>query len=306
MQQLDQAYEWLSARYFGGVPADNVAVVAGVLLSYVLAHGFQRIPTSVPAAKHVFSIVSTAISYGIVQGHVDGVVHLAMASVAVYLLMRSLRGRAMPQAVFAVAMLHLSYSHVQRQISEAQNGRLQQDYTGAQMVFVMKVTSLANCIYDGQRADPATLSAYQRRNAVDKVPGFLEYLGYVFFFPAFAVGPTFELATYRRMVQLDSRRVEGRLTRRAYARLLEGLVWMAVYVRYSHVTFAAMVDSPSAYARRSFVSTIIGVCGAGLIARAAYYAAWKMSEGACVLAGLGFDGLDDHGAPMWTSVANID
>ncbi|KAJ2766946.1 Lysophospholipid acyltransferase, partial [Coemansia nantahalensis] len=206
MQSLNQAYEWLSAHFLGGVPADNVALIVGVLLSYVLAHAFQRIPCSMPAAKHLFSVVASAISYGIVQDHVDGVVHLAAGSVVAYILMRTLRGRAMPRAVFAMAMLHLSYSHIWRQVSEIQNGRVQQDYTGAQMVFVMKITSLANCIYDGQRRDQAALTSYQRRNAVAAVPGLLEYLGYVFFFPPFAIGPSFELATYRRMVQLDCRR----------------------------------------------------------------------------------------------------
>ncbi|KAJ1730501.1 Lysophospholipid acyltransferase [Coemansia biformis] len=305
MQLLNQAFAWLSERYFGGIPADNIAIIVGVLLSYALAHVFRRIPADMPAARHVFSVVSSVISYGIVQGHSTGVVHLAVGSIAIYILMCNLRGPAMPRAVFLAAMVHMSYSHIRRQMSEAVSGRIEQDYTGAQMVFVMKVTSLANCIHDGQRGDRDTLTGYQRKNAIRGVPGLLEYLGYVFFFPAFAIGPAFEMATYRRMVTVDSRCVASQLTRRAYKRLVESLVWMAVYVRFSHVTFAEMVSNHDMYARRSFVVNAFHLCAAGLVARAAFYTAWKMSEGACILAGLGFDGFDAEGNAQWMDIANI-
>ncbi|KAJ2781046.1 Lysophospholipid acyltransferase [Coemansia javaensis] len=305
MRAINQGLAWLSARYLGGVPTDNVAIVAGVLLTYVLGHAFQRIPPRMAGARHAFSVASTVLAYGVVQDHMVGLAHLAAAAVVVYLLIRALPGVHMPRAVFAVAMLHMSYSHVRRQMHERVSGRVEQDYTGAQMIFVIKATSLANCIYDGRRADPERMTPYQRRNAIARPPGFLEFLGYMAFYPSFAVGPAFELAAYRRMMALDSRRVAGPLARRAYARLAQGAFWMAVYLLCKDAFTFAELARPGFYAQRSLGSAALYLCAAGVVARAAYYTAWKMSEGACVLAGLGFGGLDESGSPQWLDIANV-
>ncbi|KAJ2390296.1 Lysophospholipid acyltransferase [Coemansia sp. RSA 2611] len=304
MQQLNQALEWLSRSYLGGIPVDRIATVVGVLLSYALAHAFQRIPARRPAAKHMFSIVSTVFLFGLVQEQYTGLLHLTVGAVALYGLMRLVNRAYMPYAVFLAAMLHLSYSHVRRQLNEHVSGRVELDYTGAQMVFVIKATSLAFCIHDGQQPQ-AGLSAYQRKNAISQTPDVLEYLGYVFFFPGFAVGPAFEMATYRRMVALDNARAQSQLPRRAYAKLFQGVLWMAVFVAYGGTyTFQALSERQF-YAQRSFPAIALHLCVAGVAARAAYYTAWKMGEGACILTGLGFDGVDKQGNALWMDIANV-
>ncbi|KAJ2650456.1 Lysophospholipid acyltransferase [Coemansia sp. RSA 1250] len=303
MRVLDRGLAWLSHQYLGDIPVDRISTVVAVLLSYALAHVFRRIPPQMSNAKHVYSIASTLLLFGAVQGQYAGLMHLAVGSVIVYGLIRLMRTRYMPYAVFLVAMLHMSYSHIRRQLNEQRSGRVELDHTGAQMVFVIKVTSLAFCIYDGQQ-DKAKLSGYQRKNAIMQAPSLLEFLGYVFFFPGFAVGPAFELATYRQMICLDDAKASGQLARRGYRKLLEGLFWMAVYVVYSNTyTFAEMARREF-YVQRTFASTALHLCITGVVVRAAYYTAWKMSEGACIVAGLGFDGLD-AGRARWLDIANV-
>ncbi|KAJ2352549.1 Lysophospholipid acyltransferase [Coemansia sp. RSA 2618] len=306
MKLLNSALHALSESYLGGIPVDRIATVVAVLLSYALAHAFQRIPARMAAAKHMFSIVSTVLLFGLVQEQYTGLVHLAVGSVAIYGLIRLAKNAYMPYAVFLAAMLHMSYSQIRRQINERSSGAVDMDYTGAQMVFVIKVTSLAFCVHDGRQHGPHTrLSAYQRKNAIVQVPGLLEYLGYVFFFPGFAVGPAFELATYRQMIALDDGRAKSQLPWRAYRKLLEGVFWMAIFVVYGNTYRFQTMARRQFYAERSFLSSALYMCTTGIVVRAAYYTAWKMGEGACILAGLGYDGRDEHGNVRWMDIANV-
>ncbi|KAJ2040775.1 Lysophospholipid acyltransferase 1, partial [Coemansia sp. S2] len=130
------------------------------------------------------------------------------------------------------------------------------------------------------------------------------YLGYVFFFPGFAVGPSFEMSTYRRMISFDSTAYRRQLNTRAYSTLLVGLFWMVVYVVYNP-TFTFLHLTTNEFQYKGMVGKAVYLCTAGVVARAAYYTAWKMSEGACVLAGLGFDGLDDSGSVRWMDISNV-
>ncbi|PIA15801.1 MBOAT-domain-containing protein [Coemansia reversa NRRL 1564] len=261
------------------------------------------------STKHLFSIGTTVLLFGLVQEQYYGLAHLAVGSMVIYVLIRCMKGAYMPQTVFLVAMLHLSFSHIRRQLHERSSRRVELDYTGAQMVFVIKVTSLAFCIHDGRRCLSrsafSALFPYQRKNAIAQVPDLLEYLGYIFFFPGFAVGPAFEMATYRQMVSLDTKHVRRQLAVRAYRRLAESIFWMIVYVVYSDTFTFANLAMRQFYARRSFISAALYLCITGVVVRAAYYTAWKMSEGACILTGLGFDGYDEHGNPRWMDIANI-
>ncbi|KAJ2009731.1 Lysophospholipid acyltransferase [Coemansia thaxteri] len=311
MQALNRVLSWASVKYLGGLPIDRIATVVSVLLSYVLAHLFRRIPASKPWARHVFSIVSTALLFGLVQEQLVGLVHLTTGALAIYALMRLVRGSLMPKIVFLVAMLHMSYSQLRRQWGEqaAADNQVSFDYTGAQMVFVIKVTSLAFCLYDGQQRDmcQAPLTPYQAKNAIptNSPPSLLEYLGYVFFFPGFAVGPAFEMATYRRMIAFDSTPHRRQLNARAYVTLLVGLFWMVVYV-VCNSTFTFAYVTTNEFAQMRFAAKAVYLCISGVVARAAYYTAWKMSEGACVLAGLGFDGFSKKdGGVQWMDISNV-
>ncbi|KAJ2021800.1 Lysophospholipid acyltransferase [Coemansia sp. IMI 209128] len=311
MLVLNKALEWLSDNYLGGLPIDRIATVVSVLLSYVLAHLFRRIPSTNPTARHFFSIVSTVLLFGLVQEQYLGLMHLTVGSLVIYALMRLLKGSLMPKVVFLVAMLHMSYSQLRRQWVEqaSEDKQVSFDYTGAQMIFVIKVTSLAFCIFDGQKAkeDAASLSAYQRKNAIaaDNTPSLLEYLGYVFFFPGFAVGPSFEMSTYRRMISFDSSAHRRQLNTNAYTTLLVGLFWMVVYIVYNP-TFSFLHLATTEFQHKGVIAKAVYLCTTGIVARAAYYTAWKMSEGACVLAGLGFDGFDESdGSARWMDISNV-
>ena len=64
---------------------------------------------------------------------------------------RTVKGSLAPKLVFLVTVGHLSLSHILRMY--VNYGGYELDYTGPQMVLVIKLTSFAYSVYDGTRLD---------------------------------------------------------------------------------------------------------------------------------------------------------
>ncbi|CAG8580105.1 13382_t:CDS:2, partial [Racocetra fulgida] len=128
----------------------------------------------------------------------------------------------------------LSLVHIYRQLLAVSN--TEYDATGPEMVIVIKLTSLAYSIYDGQNLnlkeveqesddqvpesgpslhprqksftnriidssiDIAQFTPRQLKKAVpaNKFPSLLEYFGFIFYFPSIMVGPAIEFEDYRQ------------------------------------------------------------------------------------------------------------
>lgn len=43
----------------------------------------------------------------------------------------------------------------------------------------------------------------------------------------------------------------------------------------------------------------------GLTTRSKYYGVWTLTDGACILSGLGYNGVDSNGRARWDRVTNI-
>ncbi len=74
------------------------------------------------------------------------------------------------------------------------------DNTVPLMVLIIKLTSFAWCVHDGTIKE-SNLSPTQIQNKINEFPSLLEYLGYVFYFPGFMVGPAFEFQAYRQFTR---------------------------------------------------------------------------------------------------------
>ncbi|KAJ1921890.1 Lysophospholipid acyltransferase [Mycoemilia scoparia] len=173
----------------------------------------------------------------------------------------------------------MSYTHIIRQIHRDDPAFL--DISGPQMIMVIKLTSTAFCIYDSNK-DHKSFTSYQKRHVINEMPSILEFFGYVFFFPSLVAGPSFELSSYRKLIQLDDRKVQRTQNRMAYNNLLESIFWMVFYVCLSpYFSYDFMITTE--------------------------YFSWNLlkSEGSCRLTGLGFDGFDDNQKPKWQSISNI-
>merc|ERR1719203_572050 len=73
------------------------------------------------------------------------------------------------------------------------------DFTGAQMVIVIKLYSISYNLYDGQvlaSGKDERASKKCAAFALPKLPGLLEFLGYTFCFSNVLAGPAFEYKIY--------------------------------------------------------------------------------------------------------------
>lgn len=86
----------------------------------------------------------------------SGIIHSVITSLITYLIVSTVKGKMGPALVFFFTMGHLSISHMIRQYEDY--GGYTLDYTGPQMILVLKLTSFAFNVYDGQRSDKDLVS----------------------------------------------------------------------------------------------------------------------------------------------------
>ncbi|KAJ1565227.1 lysophospholipid acyltransferase [Cladochytrium tenue] len=213
------------------------------------------------------------------------------------------------------------------------------DHTVPMMVLVQKLTNFAWACYDGTRSDKE-LTPEQKATEIRGWPSLLEFLGFVFYYPSFLVGPSIEYRAYQHFIRGtgDYRAVvEDNLLLaqggsgvdpskpggggRRVSTWPSRLVATARAVGIALAMFALNQSlSPSFnYERVAEDPTYAEYTGwpawrrflycqvTGIVERAQFYVAWKLSEGACILAGMGFNGVDPvTGAPRWDRCANVD
>ncbi|CAG8617313.1 4076_t:CDS:2 [Paraglomus brasilianum] len=327
-------------------PPDHLRILFILLASYPAALLYKSLPPN-PNLKHLFSITFAALVYLGLFNLVRGFYELLASALVVYLISYTVSGKWAPILVFAFTMGHLSISHIYRQLYRISYDRF--DISGPQMILVTKLTSFAFNVYDGQRSIK-TLSEYQAKKRIQRFPSILEYLGYVFFFGGFLIGPAFEFADYRDFTTLalfsnppassrssdspilssdetQSQMTDGQSDEKGYQKmkqegkeakivipngfvpgmkkLLFACFWVVCLISFGR-KYPMEWTLGEEYANMSFLARFFYINLASFCARFQYYIVWLLAEGACILVGLGFNGYDDKGKPLWDRVSNID
>ncbi|PYI25394.1 MBOAT family protein [Aspergillus indologenus CBS 114.80] len=302
-----------------GASIDELKLIASFLLSYPLAGLLKRIPDAQPWKKNVFII---AVSLFYIVGLFDlwdGLRTLAYSSAGIYLIAYYIDGSLMPWIGFVFLMGHMSINHIYRQIvDDAQVV----DITGAQMVLVMKLSAFCWNVHDG-RLPQSQLSDAQKYAAITQFPSVLDYLGYVLFFPSLFAGPAFDYVDYRRWIDTtlfdvppgtDPSKVPPTRKKRkiprsgtpATKKAIVGLVWILVFLQlgslYNQDTLLREGYMNYSFLRRVFIMHMVGFA-----ARCKYYGVWSLTEGACILSGMGYNGFDPKsGTVFWNRLENVD
>ncbi|CAD0097974.1 unnamed protein product [Aureobasidium mustum] len=235
-----------------------------------------------------------------------------------YAIAAYVQGPYMPWVGFVFLMGHMSVNHIYRQIV---NDPSTIDITGAQMVLVMKLTAFCWNVYDGTLPE-ATLTDHQKERALRKLPSLLDYAGFVFFFPSLFAGPAFDYVDYRRWIETTmfelppgvdpskapptrkQRKIPRSGTPAAWKAAF-GLLWIFAFLQFSgyYYTDFLLSDGYKQYGllRRIWVLHMLGVT-----TRMKYYGVWSLTEGACILSGIGFKGIDPKtGKVDWNRLQNV-
>ncbi|KAG9512263.1 MBOAT family protein-like protein, partial [Aureobasidium melanogenum] len=301
-----------------GAAPDELKLIFSFLLSYPLAGVLKRIPDSKPAQKNVFII---AVSMFYLVGLFDlwaGLRTILISSIGAYAIAAYIQGPYMPWVGFVFLMGHMSINHIYRQIL---NDPSTIDITGAQMVLVMKLTAFCWNVYDGTLPE-ATLTDHQKERALRKLPSLLDYAGFVFFFPSLFAGPAFDYVDYRRWIETTmfelppgvdpskapptrkQRKIPRSGTPAAWKAAF-GLLWILAFLQFSGYYYTDFLLSDG-YKQYGFLRRIWVLHMLGLTTRMKYYGVWSLTEGACILSGIGYKGIDPKtGKADWNRLQNV-
>jgi lysophospholipid acyltransferase len=223
----------------------------------------------------------------------------------------------MPWGNFLFVLGHLFIVHVSEQMQDTFDVNVI-DITGAQMVLCMKLSAFGWNVYDGTLPE-SKLSEFQIDRAVREHPPLIDFLAYAFFFPSLLTGPSYDYTEFQRWIDLSmfdvtvndpkrGRSVKRRIPRSgrvATRHLVQGILWIVLWTqstRFVTLEFAQSKDFMSI----SFIARIFYLYLLGFSQRLKFYGAWCISEGACILSGLGFNGKTKSGKYKWDRVRNID
>lgn len=287
-------------------------------MSYPLAGLLKRIPDKKPYQKNLFII---AVSCFYLVGLFDlwaGVRTLFISSAAAYAIAYYIESPFMPWIGFVFLMGHMCVNHVHRKTS-AIPGAI--DITGAQMVLVMKLTAFCWNVQDGRLAE-SDISDFQKEHALPELPGLLEYAAYVLFFPSLMAGPAFDYIEYRRWIETTMfdlppgadpahaprTRKKRRIPRSgtpATIKAVIGLSWLFAFLKLSG-PYSPQYLLSSQYMSHNLLRRIWIMHMVSFVVRTKYYAVWSLSEGACILSGIGFKGVDPKtGRVHWDRLQNV-
>ncbi|KAK0498303.1 endoplasmic reticulum protein [Armillaria luteobubalina] len=294
-----------------GASIDQIKLISCLLIAFPLGSVFVRIPSSKPHFKHLFNIAIAVFFFLPVLQIPHAFAQLLGSVGAAYAIARFHTGASMPWVVFVVTMGHLTVNHTIRYL-QAQSYETM-DITGPQMVLTMKLTTFAWNVYDGRRP-LQDLDKWQTAKRIPTFPSLLEFLGYAFYFPGVLVGPYLEFVDYMELIteklyeghvkENAKRNLPSGRKRVAYRKMLEGLVYLAIFVLLGAKYNFATILTPW-FAEQSLWYRLICAQPYGTLERCKYYAVWTLTEGASILTGLGFTGYTPSGASTWTGAANV-
>jgi lysophospholipid acyltransferase len=248
----------------------------------------------------------------------DGIRTILWSSAGAYAIAYFVQGPFMPWIGFMFLMGHMSINHLYRQWA---NDPSSVDITGAQMVLIMKLTAFCWNVHDGRQPE-ADLSDVQKERALKKLPDLLDYAGYVLFFPGLMAGPAFDYVDYKNFISTTmfelppgtdpakapptrkKRKIPRSGTPAAW-KAAYGLMWIFLFLQFSNYYWADFYLSPD-YMKYGILRRIWQLHMFGFTTRMKYYGVWSLTEGACILSGIGYNGINAAtGRASWDRLTNV-
>ncbi|XP_025259588.1 lysophospholipid acyltransferase 5 isoform X1 [Theropithecus gelada] len=179
-------------------------------------------------------------------------------------------------------------------------------WTMPHCVLTLKLIGLAVDYFDGGK-DQNSLSSEQQKYAIRGVPSLLEVAGFSYFYGAFLVGPQFSMNHYMKLVQGELTDIPGKIpnsTIPALKRLSLGLFYLVGYTLLSpHITEDYLLTED--YDNHPFWFRCMYMLIWGKFVLYKYVTCWLVTEGVCILTGLGFNGFEEKGKAKWDACANM-
>ncbi|PRP85851.1 membrane bound O-acyl transferase family protein [Planoprotostelium fungivorum] len=286
----------------GIVPIQELRIFLCLLSAFPISFGFRHLPHN-PTVKHVLGGI-IGFWYGLyVFG--DVIYHSTFSAMVAYLIMCAMDAKKgmMHKAVFIWSMLYLSVGQAWRVYLHFYSEELQTDFSGAQMLITIKLTTLAFDYYDGTRLllGDEKLTPHQKKMNVVSFPSFIEFWGYIYHYNGFMAGPIFNFKEYREYTNMQMFQSVGGVIpqnySRAWRRLFDSL-FLVIFVVLSQVIPVTFMSTPE-WDNLNFFYRYGYMWLSTSLTRTPYYFAWVSSEAACIMSGYAFSGKDEKGNNTW-------
>ncbi|CAO3597992.1 unnamed protein product [Absidia cylindrospora] len=311
---MDALFNKLAGMMGGQVNTDHLKLLTCLFATYPSAFIFNALPN--PLMKHLFSIgFSTYVLLGILRSWL-GFFHITATCLFTWLFMKYYHGKRGPWINFFVIMVSMSICHLDRQFSGVQ-GDVALDYSGALMVVIMKLSGFGFNVIDGRTKDKSTISSFHQRMQVDPTcyPTLITFFGWMFFFAGMLAGPAFDYMDYIRLLTLPLNETSpAPLTEKQRKIPLSpwkpvSIIFLKVTIMilgliYIHPTYNYEALTSRNYLAMPLMQRLIFVQLTGTLTRFRFYTVWFLTEGACMLVGLAFNGFDENDRPLWNRVVN--
>ncbi|KAJ1343420.1 hypothetical protein BSLG_002009 [Batrachochytrium salamandrivorans] len=180
------------------------------------------------------------------------------------------------------------------------------DATVPLMVLVMKLMSFSWQVYDGTLPEHMLTDA-RNQKAVTTLPSVIEFLGFVFYYPAFLIGPTFSYVDYDDYIH---RRGDFKDIPDPYIPTMECLastfIPLLVVIKMAPYYNPWLLLDFDFISEKSFIQLLSYLIITGITSRCGFYVFWKLAESACIYTGFGFNGYDEAGYAKWNRLDNCD
>ncbi|KAM8826283.1 lysophospholipid acyltransferase 5 isoform 1-T1 [Synchiropus picturatus] len=284
-----------------GSPEPAVRLILSILIAYPCALVYRRFLFYQPAPViHLFHTLS-GLALATFNFAGSQIYHSAVCILVQFLMLR-LMGRTVTAVlssfIFQMVYLLAGYYYTA-------TGEYDIKWTMPHCVLTLKLIGLSLDYFDGAK-EPSQLSPEQKDSAVHTVPSFLEVCGFSYFYGGFLVGPQFTLRSYQRLVARELTDRPGQPPNSmvpAMKRFALGFVCLALFATFSP-SFPDSYMLTEDYKAQPFWYRCVFILLWVKVILYKYVSCWVIAEGACILSGLGYNGVED-GKPKWNACANM-
>jgi len=219
--------------------------------------------------------------------------------------MKYLPHKQAPWIILASMLLHLAYGHIYRQLYSYLEFGL--DWTLPQMMMVVKLTSLAWAYHDGQIPEEKLDRPEWKQKRVEKLPSFLEYYSFVFFFVGFLTGPFAEFKHYiaftDRSLFKDNNYQIPSSWKSTIIKLT--IVFIAYLMNQAHKVYPDKYTTTDEFMLHSFAYRLLYILICVELGTSKYYFAFSIGEAAANIVGISYNGKDENGNAKWDRIVMI-
>lgn len=254
-----------------------------------------------PGIQHIFFTVA-----GLFLGYLNfglDIFHTTVTLIVVYAILKTIGGTL--HSVIITLIFTMTYLLVGYYKTETESYDIV--WTMPHCILVLRLSGLAFDVYDGSFPEEQ-LSKDSKKVALREVPSLLEVAAFSYFPTSFLVGPQFPMKRYQDFVA-------GKLRHNTQLALPDcvspaiktfalGVLYIFIYY-FGTSYFSDEYLLSSKFTELSFVNRLLFLGIWGHLTLQKYIGIWLLCEGACILTGLTYNGLDENGNPKWNGCSNV-